>query len=285
MELRDFEVKQRNERAMKASQKYGDELWHYTDFNALNGILNEKKIWFGSTASMNDKDELSGFIKDLKSAVLLEIDKENVSKAERIFEKIQKRLLVEYPYIFCVSRAYNDAAQWDRYAYGGTGVAIVFDTELLYKLIFYNRFIMNEEYYGYNAKQHKMKTLLVDYIQDNKMEEFSDIDGLIDNLLLCAMIHKHESFSAEQEVRLSPYFIKNDDPHLEYRVTGTIRRIYVVDLNELCQKENMVLDDLIKAIVIGPKSKQNIEDLKWYLNKINLPGLAGKVRKSDCPLR
>ena len=161
----------------------------------------------------------------------------------------------------------------------------MFDTELLYKLIFYNRFIMNEEYYGYNAKQHKMKTLLVDYIQDNKMEEFSDIDGLIDNLLLCAMIHKHESFSAEQEVRLSPYFIKNDDSHLEYRVTETIRRIYVVDLNELCQKENMVLDDLIKAIVIGPKSKQNIEDLKWYLNKINLPGLAGKVRKSDCPLR
>lgn len=285
MELRDFEIKQRNERAMKAVEKYGNELWHYTDFNALNGILNEKKIWFGSTASMNDKDELSGFIKDLKSAVLLEIDKENVSKAERIFKKIQKRLLVEYPYIFCVSRAYNDAAQWDRYAYGGTGVAIVFDTELLYKLIFYNRFIMNEEYYGYNAKQHKMKTLLVDYIQDNKMEEFSDIDGLIDNLLLCAMIHKHESFSAEQEVRLSPYFIKNDDSHLEYRVTETIRRIYVVDLNELCQKENMVLDDLIKAIVIGPKSKQNIEDLKWYLNKINLPGLAGKVRKSDCPLR
>ena len=285
MELRDFEIKQRNERAMKAVEKYGNELWHYTDFNALNGILNEKKIWFGSTASMNDKDELSGFIKDLKSAVLLEIDKENVSKAERIFEKIQKRLLVEYPYIFCVSRAYDVAAQWDRYAYGGTGVAIVFDTELLYKLIFYNRFIMNEEYYGYNAKQHKMKTLLVDYIQDNKMEEFSDIDGLIDNLLLCAMIHKHESFSAEQEVRLSPYFIKNDDSHLEYRVTETIRRIYVVDLNELCQKENMVLDDLIKAIVIGPKSKQNIEDLKWYLNKINLPGLAGKVRKSDCPLR
>ena len=285
MELRDFEIKQRNARAMKAVEKYGSELWHYTDFKALNGILNEKKIWFGSTASMNDKDELSGFIKDLKSAVLLEIDKENGSKAERIFEKIQKRLLVEYPYIFCVSRAYNDAAQWDRYAYGGTGVAIVFDTELLYKLIFYNRFIMNEEYYGYNAKQHKMKTLLVDYIQDNKMEEFSDIDGLIDNLLLCAMIHKHESFSAEQEVRLSPYFIKNDDSHLEYRVTETIRRIYVVDLNELCQKENMVLDDLIKAIVIGPKSKQNIEDLKWYLNKINLPGLAGKVRKSDCPLR
>ncbi len=80
-----------------------------------------------------------------------------------------------------------------------------------------------------------MKTMLVDYIQENRLEEFSDIEGLIDNLLLCAMIHKHESFSAEQEVRLSLYFIKNDEPHLEYRVTGTIRRVYVVNLNELCK--------------------------------------------------
>lgn len=47
----------------------------------------------------------------------------------------------------------------------------------------------------------------------------------------------------------------------------------------------MGLEDLIKAIVIGPNSKQNIEDLKWYLNKINLPRLADKVRKSDCPFR
>ena len=77
--------------------------------------------------------------------------------------------------------------------------------------------------------------MLVDYIQENRLEEFSDIEGLIDNLLLCAMIHKHESFSAEQEVRLSPQFIKNDEPHLEYRVTGTIRRVYVVNLNELCK--------------------------------------------------
>ena len=39
-----------------------------------------------------------------------------------------------------------------------------------------------------------MKTRLVDYIQENRLEEFSDIEGLIDNLLLCAMIHKHESW-------------------------------------------------------------------------------------------
>ena len=56
---------------------------------------------------------------------------------------------------------------------------------------------MNEEYYGYCAKQHKMKELLQDYIQYDKMDDFSNLNGLIDNLLLCAMLHKHESFSTE----------------------------------------------------------------------------------------
>ena len=66
---------------------------------------------------------------------------------------------------------------------------------------------MNEEYYGYCAKQHKMKELLRDYIQYDKMDDFSNLNGLIDNLLLCAMLHKHESFSTEQEIRISPLFV------------------------------------------------------------------------------
>lgn len=285
MALRDFEIKQREDRAHKAVEKYGKTLWHYTDISALNGIVNTKEIWFGSTANMNDKDELNGFISDLKREVFAQINSENISKAKSVFEKIENRLITEYPFIFCVSRAHNDAAQWERYAQGGQGVAIVFNTELLYKLIFYNRFIMDEEYYGYNAKQHKMKNLLVDYILEDKMEAFSDLDGLIDNLLLCAMIHKHQSFVAEQEVRVSPYFVKENDPHLQYKVLNTIKRVYVMNLGELCEKEKIDLEDLLDSIVLGPKSQQNMEDLRWYCKQIGLPKLADKISRSDCPLR
>lgn len=197
MVLKDFEIRQREERARKAVEKYGKTLWHYTDINALNGIIGEKEIWFGSTANMNDKAELNGFINDLKREVFSQIRQEDILKAKSVFAQIDKRLTREYPFIFCVSKARNDATQWERYASGGQGVAVVFNTELLYKIIFYNHLIMNEEYYGYNAKQHKMKKLIVDYILENKMDAFSDVDGLIDNLLMCAMIHKHESFAME----------------------------------------------------------------------------------------
>ena len=144
---------------------------------------------------------------------------------------------------------------------------------------------MDEEYYGYNAKQHKMKELLVDYIQNNKMEEFTNLEGLIDNLLLCAMIHKHESFSAEQEIRLSPYFIKDDDSRLQYKILSTIKKVFVLDIDKLCQKEGINLESIIDAIVIGPRSEQNVEDLKWYCKKIGLLRLAEKIYKSNCPLR
>ena len=46
---------------------------------------------------------------------------------------------------------------------------------------------MNEEYYGYCAKQHKTKELLRDYIQYDKMDDFSNLNGLIDDLLLGAI--------------------------------------------------------------------------------------------------
>lgn len=282
--MKEFEIEQRDERAKRAVRKYGKTLWHYTDVNALNGILNNREIWFSSAASMNDKEELRGFLSDLKVAVFHDITEDKNIIANEVFTLIEDKLTEQYPFIFSVSKSPDDAAQWERYAKQGKGIALVFNTERLYKLMHYN-LIMDEEYYGYNAKQHKMKELLVDYIQNDKMEEFPNLEGLIDNLLLCAMIHKHESFSAEQEIRLSPYFIKDDDSQLQYKILSTIKKVFVLDIDKLCQKEGINLESIIDAIVIGPRSEQNLEDLKWYCKKIGLPGLAEKIYKSRCPLR
>lgn len=283
--LREIEIEKRNEAAKKFVERYGAQLWHYTDVQAVNGLLKEKELWFGSTANMNDAKELAGFIDNLKEAVKETLNNQYEKKTAEVFAEIDSRLNMEYPYAFCLSRADDDAAQWERYANAGKGVAVVFNTEVLFKLVYFNRLIIGEEYYTYNAKQHQLCGLLVDYIKDDKLEGFSDIDGLIDNLLLCAQIHKHKSFSAEKEIRISPYFVKDDDPKLDCKVTDVFKRVYIVDLAEICKKENVDFESLIDAIVIGPKSRQNIEDFKWYLRKIELPNLADKIRLSECPLR
>lgn len=52
------------------------ELWHYTNFSTLDGIIRKREIWFGSTDNVNDKKELSDFIDKLKDAVLSEVKTE-----------------------------------------------------------------------------------------------------------------------------------------------------------------------------------------------------------------
>ena len=97
--------------------------------------------------------------------------------------------------------------------------------------------------------------------------------------------HKHESFSAEQEIRISPLFIYENDKHLQCKVLNTIRQVYILNLAELCEKEGIDFEDLFDSIVIGPTSKQTVRDLQFYCKNNGLLKLANKVKKSDCPLR
>ena len=61
--------------------------------------------------------------------------------------------------------------------------------------------------------------------------------------------------------------------------------MYALNLGKLCEEEKIDVEDLVDSIVLGPKSQQNIEDLKWYFIQTGLPKLANKISKSDRPLR
>lgn len=134
--LSDMDIKVRNEKADKFVRKHGTTLWHYTDFNALDGILNKKELWFSSTANVNDAKEVIGFIDNLKKNVSDNLGSIYEKRVNEEFCKIYNHLSKEIPFIFCTSKARNDAAQWERYADRGEGVAIVFNTENLFKLFF-----------------------------------------------------------------------------------------------------------------------------------------------------
>lgn len=273
----------RENRAKTIAGKYGKTLWHYTDIKAMKGILNKGEIWFSRTSDVNDSAELTGFIEDLKNEVKKNVQKEKNSQVDDVFNSIRYRLKDEYPYIFCLSKARDDAAQWERYAEEGRGVAIEFNTEMLYKLVFFNNIIFSEEYYIYDAKNHRLKELLVNYINEGKMDVFESVDGLISNLLVCAMMHKHPSFCSEKEVRLSPLFVNAMDKHLRNKPSDDSKQIYVLNLTDLCDKENIGISEIIESIVIGPKSQETIEKFQTHFDGNDL--LKHKVRKSECPLR
>ena len=51
-------------------------LYHYTDFNAMRGIIVNGEIWLWNLRRMNDSQEMEYFIKELKAAVRNAIPKD-----------------------------------------------------------------------------------------------------------------------------------------------------------------------------------------------------------------
>ena len=117
------------------------------------------------------------------------------------------------------------------------------------------------------------------------LEGFSNLDGFIDNLALCALIHKHPTFTVEKEIRIAPYFVTDNDSHIEYKTFNIIKEFYILDLQKVLETENMHREDIINSIIIGPRSSQNPKDLENYCRHLGLHKLAQNIKVSDCPLR
>lgn len=282
------EIQKRQESTDKFVQKVGKTLWHYTSFPALNGILSKKEIWFGSATNVNDSTEVIGFIDNLKQNIKNSITQNNIKPTcdvDKIFKEIYDRTSQKHLFMFCLSQALDDAAQWDRYADYGRGVAIEFNTEALHNLLYYHGMIIGEQYYTQETRDHELYKLLSSYISTGILEGFSNLDGFIDNLVLCAFIHKHPTFTAEKEIRIAPYFVNDNDSHIGYQTFNIIKEVYVLKLNEVLEKENMHMEDIISSIIIGPRSLQSKRDLENYCRHLGYDKLAQNIKISDCPLR
>ena len=282
------EIQKRQESTDKFVQKVGKTLWHYTSFPALDGILRKKEIWFGSATNVNDATEVIGFIDNLKQNIKNSITQNNIKPTcdvDKIFKEIYDRTSQKHLFMFCLSQALDDAAQWDRYADYGRGVAIEFNTEALHNLLYYHGMIIGEQYYTQETRDHELYKLLSSYISTGILEGFSNLDGFIDNLVLCAFIHKHPTFTAEKEIRIAPYFVNDNDSHIGYQTFNIIKEVYVLKLNEVLEKENMHMEDIISSIIIGPRSLQSKRDLENYCRHLGYDKLAQNIKISDCPLR
>ena len=161
------EIQKRQESTDKFVQKVGKTLWHYTSFPALDGILRKKKIWFGSATNVNDAKEVIGFIDNLKQNIENGLTQNNIKPkcdVDKIFKEIYDRTSQKHLFMFCLSQALDDAAQWDRYADHGRGVAIEFNTEALHNLLYYHGMIIGEQYYTQETRDHELYKLLSSYI-------------------------------------------------------------------------------------------------------------------------
>lgn len=273
-----------------------DLLYHYTNFVALEGILLKDGLRLHSYKEMNDKKELLHFIEMAEKAVIKRCKLERkpylIESVKKIFSQQKIKRKNDEVYLASFSEWEDDAAQWERYGCMGQGVAIAFDFEKLKEVTRYYSLICNRVFYGKTADSHNIIDDIMDVLDNHYPTKngLNDWETIFNNMWAFAAAHKNASFESEKEYRILtlPTWNGKRFDHLgEIQVVTTpaqIKKCLCLNLKEGCVNQNIHLEDLIKKIVIGPKSNVEVNEVKSWLSA-NGSGMLGKhVHKSSSSL-
>lgn len=257
-------------------------LYHYTNYIALKGILENKELWLSNVRSMNDTSEMLHFMKCLRLAVKREcIGKE--AEVDSLFDNQIERLKKEQAYSLSLSELYDDAAQWERYANDGKGVLIKFNVGKLKELLDNRKLVLQKIFYRDDVSNHQVKADIVLYILEGHTFDFNSIDGAFENAWASSVAFKHSSFKNEKEKRimLMSFFAKYYEEEPKYNMEDWgIREYYPL---KIVDDNNNLIPGLIEEIMIGPRAYYPEGVFERYLEKIGLDSI--KICYSKCPLR
>ena len=265
--------------------------YHYTDFQALDGILRCAQLRVNNVLRMNDSAEMRHFMVRLSSAITARLEASgDYARAQEIRVLFQEELRREYSaFAACFSFRRDDAAQWERYGTRGRGVCIAFRGELLRKIAV-GPLSLHTVFYEDDMTGHPMvdRFCALARRKPHLVSGDPDFGVALRDAWACSVAFKHPSFSSEDEVRLvvAPFGSEAFDVQPCYHVSKErIKKYYPLDLRSMCGKVGADLEDLIAEIVIGPESTQSVTILQDYLRDQGLPRLSERVALSDCPLR
>ena len=269
----------------------GSILYHYTDFQAVDGILRCAQLRVNNVLRMNDSAEMRHFMNRLCTAVTERLEGDGSrEQAVQVRALFWEELKKEYSaFAACFSFHRDDAAQWERYGNRGRGVCIAFRRDHLQRLA-KGGLSLQQVFYQDNMAGHPMVEVFCRLAREGAelSRENPEVKRAMREAWACSVSFKHPSFSSEYETRLvvSP-FEKEDLPVQPcYHVTKErIKKYYPLDLQGMCREIGIGLEDLITEIIIGPDSTQSVMIFQDYLRDNGLSALAERVSLSDCPLR
>ncbi len=269
-------------------------LYHYTDFNAFDGIIRCAELRLNNILNMNDAAEMRLFMNGICKAVTEKLEKDKESEKVRQTESyFQKEMAEEFhysAYAACFSRYRDDAAQWERYGNLGRGVCIALHERLVQKMVG-GAVALQEVYYQTDMREHWLVDEFYRAVKEPKAfakKNLWKLQNLMNDAWVQSAAFKHPSFAREREFRLvvSPFISNEFAIEPKYHVTaGRIKKYYPLDLNKMCGKLNLHLSDLVGEIIIGPTSSQSLPILQDYLTDCGLDFLKNKITLSECPLR
>mgnify|MGYP001034134918 CR=1 FL=1 len=269
----------------------GKILYHYTDFQAIDGILRCAQLRVNNVLRMNDSAEMRHFMKRLCTAIADRLNREgSPRRAEEIWDLFHEELKKEYSaFAACFSFRRDDAAQWERYGNRGRGICIAMRRDCLQKMA-KGALSLQTVFYQDDMAGHPMVEVFCRLAREG--EALSGENPAVRQAMCaawaCSVSFKHPSFSSEYEMRLvvSPFERSGFDIKPCYHVTKErIKKYYPLDLKAMCGEIGIGIEDLVTEIIIGPDSAQSLAIFQDYLRDHGLAKLAGRVSLSDCPLR
>ena len=269
----------------------GSILYHYTDFQALDGILRCAQLRVNNVLRMNDSAEMRHFMKRLASAIVERLEGEGRrGQARAVQQLFELELKKEYSaFAACFSFQRDDAAQWERYGNRGRGICIAFQREYLQKIA-KGALSLQTVFYQDDMAGHPMVEPFCELAgQDGSLSAGNPaVRKAMRDAWACSVSFKHPSFSSEYETRLvvSPFEKEEFGVKACYHVTQErIKKYYPLDLAAMCQEIGVGIEDLVAELIIGPESAQSLAILQDYLEDNGLHALVDRVSLSDCPLR
>ena len=269
----------------------GSILYHYTDFQAVDGILRCAQLRVNNVLRMNDSAEMRHFMNRLCTAVTERLEEDgNREQAVQVRALFWEELKKEYSaFAACFSFHRDDAAQWERYGNRGRGVCIAFRRDHLQRLA-KGGLSLQQVFYQDNMAGHPMVEVFCRLAREGAelSGENPEVKRAMREAWACSVSFKHPSFSSEYEMRLvvSPFERAEFDVRPCYHITKErIKKYYPLDLKAMCGEIGVGLEDLVEEIIIGPVSTQSLAIFRDYLRDNGLNGLANRVSLSDCPLR
>ena len=268
-------------------------LYHYTDYLAFHGILKDRELRVNNVRNMNDAAEMQLFMNGIFRAVERELEAEQadekLGKLRELANELNKKYFDYAAYAACFSTYRDDASQWERYANRGKGVCLGIDRNVLEKMTG-GAITLQKVYYQDDVDTHPLVKKLYDLTMSEEIitEDNPALKAALADCWRNSASFKHPSFSSEHEVRLvvMPFGAADFDVKPRYHVTkDRIKKYYPLDLDAMCEKAGVSLEDLITEIIVGPESTQSLPIIRDYLKDLSFPKLAERVYMSDCPLR
>ena len=267
-------------------------LYHYTDFNAMRGIISNGEIWLWNLRRMNDSQEMQYFIKELKVAVKKQLSAEHYDCMEKLFAENLKDFDKLSSFASCFSEYDDDAAQWTRYAKNGMGVCIAFNKEMLAKIGEAGHAPLCRVNYSRNCDNLEIVKELASLIKESDSGKNGNIAQKIhetfNRLITSSPLFKHPSFISEKEYRLVslPYNVTEylGEPHFFVEETN-IKKYYILKLRNVCDTLKLNYADLFEEICIGPQARVTKDVLSDYFTSTGMSELCTKIKLSECPLR